>query len=94
MAESEEKPINNQTTENLEGDNSVPNGPNNDAAGASEDLANDDEKANNEKEELEEEEEEEEEEEKKKKRAYRRNAHLVKVELPHGWPPSQTWLLY
>ena len=62
MAESEEKPINNQTTENLEGDNSVPNGPNNDAAGASEDLANDDEKANNEKEELEEEEEEEEEE--------------------------------
>ena len=53
MAESEEKPINNQTTENLEGDNSVPNGPNNDAAGASEDLANDDEKANNEKEELE-----------------------------------------
>ena len=63
MAESEEKPINNQATENTEGDNSVPNGPNNDAAGASEDLANDDEKANNEKEELEEEEEEEEKEE-------------------------------
>ena len=62
MAESEEKPINNQATENLEGDNSVPNGPNNDAAGASEDLANDDEKENNEKEELEEENEEEEKE--------------------------------
>ena len=45
MAESEEKPINNQATENTEGDNSAPNGPNNDAAGASEDLANDDEKA-------------------------------------------------
>ena len=91
MAESEEKPINNQATENTEGDNSVPNGPNNDAAGASEDLANDDEKANNEKEELE---EEEEEEEKERRRAYRRNAHLVKVELQHGWPPSRTWLLY
>ena len=59
----------------------MPNGPNNDAAGASEDLANDDEKANNEKEELEEEEEEEE----KKKRAYRRNVHLVKVELQRGY---------
>ena len=91
MAESEEKPINNQATENTEGDNSVPNGPNNDAAGASEDLANDDEKANNEKEELEEEEEEEEE---KEEEGLQEECHLVKVELQHGWPPSQTWLLY
>ena len=60
MAESEEKTIENENNQNI--DNDMPNGPNNDAAGDSEDTIIEDEKKENEEEVIEEEEEEEKEE--------------------------------
>ena len=61
MAESEEKTIENENNQNI--DNDMPNGPNNDAAGDSEDTIIEDEKKENEEEVIEEEEEEEQKEE-------------------------------
>ena len=59
MAESEEKQIDSENNRNIEGDNGIPNGPNNDA-GASEDTIIENEKEENEEEEVGEEEEKEE----------------------------------
>ncbi len=61
MAESEEKPTENENNQSIEDDDGMPNGPNNDAAGASEDTIIEEEKEEN-QEEVEEEEEEEKEE--------------------------------